>query len=86
MSVNGGNNDSAKTKFREQFLWLVFIWCIAHPLELALIDVLSTTEFADVSEMLLRTYCLYKKAPKKLNKLWEIHEIYKQTVDFERGS
>ena len=33
--------------------------------------------------MLLRMYYLYKKAPKKLNQLREMHEIYKQTLDFE---
>ena len=65
--------------------WLVFIWCIAHRLELALSDTLSTSEFADVNEMLLRMYYLYKKAPKKLNQLREMHGIYKQTLDFEIG-
>ena len=25
----------SKTKLREQFPWLVFIWCITHQLELA---------------------------------------------------
>ena len=32
----------------------------------------------------MRCY-LYKKASKKLNQLPEMHEIYKQTLDFEIG-
>ena len=42
-----------KAKLTEQFLWLVFIWCI--------------------------------KAPQNVNQLREIHQIYKQTLDFEVG-
>ena len=55
---------ASKTKLREQFPWLVFIWCITHQLELALSDTLSTAEFADVNEMVLRIYYLSKKSPK----------------------
>ena len=54
----------SKIKWREQFLWLVFVWCVTHQLELALSGTLSTTEFADVNEMLLRMYYLYKSLPK----------------------
>ena len=32
--------------------------------------------------MLYRIYYLYKKAPKKLNNFFELHEIYKQVLDF----
>ena len=51
----------SKTKLREQFPWLVFIWCITHQLELAWSGTLSTAEFVDVNEMLLR------KSPQNLN-------------------
>ena len=75
----------SKTNLWEQFLWLVFIWCITHQLELALSDTISITEFADVNEMLLRIYYLYKRASQKLSQLREMHEIYKQTLGFEIG-
>ena len=48
-SANRGKNDSVKTKLRDQFPGLVFIWCIAHWLELALSDALSRTGFTDVN-------------------------------------
>ncbi|XP_057317246.1 E3 SUMO-protein ligase KIAA1586-like [Hydractinia symbiolongicarpus] len=65
-SVNRGNKNSVKMVLREESEWLVFIWCIAHRLELALSDALKGTDFDIVDEMLLRTYYLYQKAPKKL--------------------
>lgn len=44
-SVNRGDRSSVKTILREKSPWLVFIWCIAHCLELALDDALSDTSF-----------------------------------------
>ena len=35
-SVNRGDKNSVKTSLRENSPWLVFIWCIAHHLELAI--------------------------------------------------
>ena len=83
-SVNG-NTSSVKVILRENSPWIVFIWCIAHRLELALKDALSGTAFADVDNMLLRLFYLYKKAPKKLRQLKEIHEMYKLGMDFTEG-
>ena len=40
-SVNRGCNDSIKTRLREKSPWMVFIWCVAHRLELALSDALT---------------------------------------------
>ena len=65
-SVNRGDKDSVNTILREYADWLVFPWCIAHPLELSLKNALSCTVFDDIDEFLLRIYYLYQKAPKKL--------------------
>ena len=64
---------------------MVFIWCIAHRLELALSDALKTTEFQEVDDMLLKMYFLYKKAPKKLRQLEELHDLYQQSMEFDEG-
>ncbi len=84
-SVNRGCNDSIKTRLREKSPWMVFIWCVAHRLELALSDALKTTEFKEVDDMLLKMYLLYNKAPKKLRQLEELHDLYQQTMEFDEG-
>ena len=84
-SVNRSNKNGVKTILREQSEWLVFIWCIAHRLELALSDALTGTVFDDIDEMLLRSYYLYQKAPKKLRQLRELHDMYKGAVEYIDG-
>ena len=44
-SVNRGQRNSVKVILRENAPWLVFIWCVAHRLELAIADALSGTDF-----------------------------------------
>lgn len=84
-SVNRGKQTSVKVLLRELSPWLVFIWCIAHRLELGLSDALKDTIFAKVDEMLLRLFYLYKKAPKKLRELKELHDSYKDGMEFLEG-
>ena len=61
--VNRGKNASVNTLLRETSRWVVFTWCIAHRLELAVKDSLSNErEFKEIDEMLLRLYYLYHKA------------------------
>ena len=50
---------------RQENEWLTFGWCVAHRLELALKDSLGKTSFADVDEMILRLYYIYKKISKE---------------------
>ena len=35
--------------------------------------------------MLLKMYLLYKKAPKKLRQLEELHNLYQETMEFDEG-
>ena len=81
-SVNRGDKNSVKTLLRDDYSWLVFIWCIAHHLELALEDALKGTRFDGIDEMLLRSYYLYQKAPKKLRQLRELFEMYRGAMDY----
>ena len=48
-AVNQGDKHSVKTILREDSEQLVFVWCIAHHLELTLSDVLKDTIFEDIS-------------------------------------
>ena len=84
-AVNWGDKHSVKTILREESEWLVFVWCIAHHLELALSDALKDTMFKDIDEMLWRIYYLYQKAPKKLRQLRDLHETFKSTMDYLEG-
>ena len=81
-SVNRNDKNSVKTTLREDSPWLVFIWCIAHRLELAISDASNGTIFNTIDEMILRFYYLYQKASKKLYiKIHLIREIYKDQFD-----
>ena len=68
-SVNMGSTSGLKGLLTEAMPWIVVFWCLAHRLELALKDALKNTFFAQVDEMLLRIYYLYKNSPKKCTEL-----------------
>ena len=66
---------------------VVFTWCIAHRLELAVKDSLSNErEFKEIDEMLLRLYYLYHKAPKKLCQLRELSHALAGAMEYHKGS
>ena len=83
VSVNRGLKSSVKTKFREDIPWLVFGWCIAHKLELGVQDALKGTYFDKVDKLLLHNYYLYKQSPKKLRELSDIHDLVKESIEFD---
>ena len=82
-SVNRGDKSSVKTKFQEDMPWLVFGWCMAHKLELYIQDALKMTYFDKVDELVLRICYLYKRLPKKLRELSEIHDLVKESNEFD---
>lgn len=65
--------------------WLVWASCYAHCLELACKNVLTSTLFKDIEEMLLCLYFLYKKSLKKTRELGEIVEELKEVFEFPKG-
>lgn len=84
-SVNRGGQGGVQAKLRDEMPWIVFVWCMNHRLELSVKDALKKTYFNTVDEMLLRIYYLYEKSPKKLRELKDIHEIVRETFEFEDG-
>ena len=66
--------------------WIVFVWCLAHRLELALKDALKATYFSTLEEMLMRMYYLYAKAPKKFRELEEVISSLARCLDLSEFS
>ena len=51
---------------KEEILWIAFVWCMAHRLELAVQDALKDTFFNKVDDMILRIFYCIKSLPKNL--------------------
>lgn len=84
-TVNRGNKEGVISVINRESPWVVYVWCIAHRLELSLKDALTGTCFDEVDDILLRLYYLYEKSPKKLRQLRELHSVYSATFEFEEG-
>ena len=85
-SVNAGKKEGVKSLIQHEKPWIIFEWCIAHRLELALKDGLKGTGFHDINDLILKMYYLYKRSPKKLRQLKELVEIYSDSFDIlDRG-
>ena len=44
--------------------WVLWMWCLAHRLELAVKDALTNTSFSLIGEMLMQLHYIYEKSPK----------------------
>ena len=53
----------------EELEWILWMWCLAHRLQLAIKDALTGTFFDSLDEMPLSLYYLYQKSPKKCREL-----------------
>lgn len=85
-STNRGASSGVQEPFKQEFPWFLFSWCVAHCLELALKDALSSYYFKEVDEVLLRLYYMYENNPKKTSGLYDIHLAYKRTFPSLEGS
>lgn len=72
-SVNCGEEEGVIRILKGRQPWVIYVWCVAHHLELSLKDALQGTVFDDVDEVLLRLYNLYENSPKKPGQLRELH-------------
>lgn len=66
-----------------QLQWVYWMWCVAHRLELAIKDALSSSLFHALDELLLRLYYLYKKSPKKFQELKNIVSDLGECFEFD---
>ena len=63
--INIGIHNGMKGQLQSALPWLYWAWCYSRNLELACKDPLTILLFANISEMLLCLYYLYKKSPNK---------------------
>ena len=84
-AVNSGLKSDLITLLKEDFVWLPFIWCFSHRLELALKD--SLRDFIKpLEQTLVHLYYLYKKSSKKLRELKLLADVLREQYSFESGS
>ena len=78
-------NAGLKGLVEKELPWLVWMWCMAHRLELAVKDTLKKTTFDLIDDMLLRLYLLYSSSPKKCRELEEVVVDLKECLSVEDG-
>ena len=66
--ANAGLKGIVESKLK----WIVWMWCLAHRLELGSKDALKGTYFEGIDDILLRLYYIYTKSPKKCRELNDI--------------
>lgn len=81
----GLTKDGVISILQRKLPWVVYLWCVAHRLELALKDALQGTIFDAIDEVLLCLYYLYENSPKKLRQLRDLHRMYSETFQFDQG-
>jgi hypothetical protein len=74
-SVNRGVREGVIGILQRNQPWIIYVWCVAHRLELSLKDALRNSCFDAVDEMLLRLYYLYENSPKKLRQLRDLGPV-----------
>lgn len=63
--------------------WVLWVWCMAHQLELAVKDAPKGTAFYLIDDLLLKLYYLYEKSPKKCRELQDIVTDLKECLRFD---
>lgn len=84
-TVNRGQREGVIGILNAKLPWVIYVWCLAHRLELSMKDALQPTCFNSADDMLLRLYYLYENSPKKLSQLRDLHSLYGQTFEFDEG-
>ena len=82
IGTDGASANSAaaflKGLVEEKVPRVFWMWCLAHRLELAVKDGLSTTFFSSIDSMLIRLHYLYKKSPQKCAELKTIVKDFRE--------
>ncbi len=61
----------------------IWMWYLAHCLELAVKDAFNNTAFNHIDDMLLKLYYLYEKSPKKCCQLKDIINDLRECLAFD---
>ena len=84
-AVNISQQNGIRGKLQRQLLWLQWMWCYSHRLELACKDAFSSQLFSSVDDMLLKLYYLYAKSPEKLRELADVVGLLKEVWEIPDG-
>ena len=81
-SVMTGVRNGVIAKLRQDVPWLIGIHCVAHKLELAVLDGIKDVQyFADLTEMLKGLYKHYHYSAKALRELEELSNVMKESCN-----
>ena len=80
--TNSGLKSGLITRLKEDFEWIVFVWCLSHGLELAMKDFLKTF-MSPVDDSLRHLYYMYKNSSKKPSQLKSLFKSLTQIYEYE---
>ena len=81
-SVNAGGNRGLVVLLREDYPWIVFVWCVSHRLELAIKHALKEL-IEPIDTCLTNLYYMYEKSSKKTREIKILHDLLKEVLEFE---
>ena len=76
-----GDLNSVISLMQEKYPWVIFMWCIAHRLELSLKDSLTDTCFTHRFLSISSIFVILYKSPKKLRKLRDFADLYSASLE-----
>ncbi|XP_070559090.1 zinc finger protein 862-like isoform X2 [Ptychodera flava] len=80
-SVNLGNHDSVRTRLQQGRDYIVAIHCVAHRLELGVLDAIKNNNMMQtIQDLLKKLYKHYHYSPKALRELHEIAELMEEKI------
>ena len=80
--TNSGLKSELITRLKEDFEWIVFVWCLSHRLELAMKDSLKTF-MSPVDDSLRHLYYMYKNSSKNLSQLKTLFKSLTEIYEYE---
>ena len=80
--TNSGLKSGLITRLKEDFEWILFVWCLSHRLELAMKDSLKTF-MSPVDDSLRHLYYMYKNSSKKLSQLKTLFKSLTEIYEYE---
>ena len=69
----------------KELVWVFWMWCLAHRVELSVKDALKGTFFDNIDDMLLRLYYIYKKSHKNCQELEDVVGELRKCAYFDSG-
>ena len=84
-SSDGASNEDdrgMKEEIQSTFPWLYWSWCFSNQLELACSDLLTSSLYEEINDLLLHLYSLCNRSPQKMHQLAPIMEDLREIFHF----